>query len=245
MKTKLLFLALLCSYLNFGQESRTSIKGRLLYRNSNVIAANVVNNTAQFNTITNGEGEFEIPVRVGDELIFSSVQYKIRTVKVTAEMIKKNRIVVSINERINILDEVVVGPENQQKFLDMKKEEFKRVDYTQDKSTKLINRAADDRQLANGLNFVNVAKLLGRLLSKNEGNSEKKLIPSEVLPYLFETTFFTEDLGLSAEEAEGFLMEMDRILPTQKLFKKDMEFQLIDYLVKASQEYKTQVVKKR
>ena len=156
-------------------------------------------------------------------------------------MIKKNRIVVSINERINILDEVVVGPENQQKFLDMKKEEFKRVDYTQDKSTKLINRAADDRQLANGLNFVNVAKLLGRLLSKNEGNSEKKLIPSEVLPYLFETTFFTEDLGLSAEEAEGFLMEMDRILPTQKLFKKDMEFQLIDYLVKASQEYKTQV----
>ena len=177
MKTKLLFLALLCSYLNFGQESRTSIKGRLLYRNSNVIAANVVNNTAQLNTITNGEGEFEIPVRVGDELIFSSVQYKIRTVKVTAEMIKKNRIVVSINERINILDEVVVGPENQQKFLDMKKEEFKRVDYTQDKSTKLINRAADDRQLANGLNFVNIAKLLGRLLSKNKGDSEKKLIP--------------------------------------------------------------------
>ena len=241
MKTKLLFLALLCSYLNFGQESRTSIKGRLLYRNSNVIAANVVNNSAQLNTITNGEGEFEIPVRVGDELIFSSVQYKIRTVKVTAEMIKKNRIVVSINERINILDEVVVGPENQQKFLDMKKEEFKRVDYTQDKSTKLINRAADDRQLANGLNFVNVAKLLGRLLSKNKGDSEKKLIPSEVLPYLFETAFFNEDLGLSAEETEGFLMEMDRVLPTQKLFKKDMEFQLIDYLVKASQEYNTQV----
>ena len=241
MKIELLFLALLCSYLNFGQESRTSIKGRLLYRNSNVIAANVVNNSSQLNTITNGEGEFEIPVRVGDELIFSSVQYKIRTVKVTAEMIKKNRIVVSINERVNILDEVVVGPENQQKFLDMKKEEFKRVDYTQDKSTKLINRAADDRQLANGLNFVNVAKLLGRLLSKNKGDSEKKLIPSEVLPYLFETAFFNQDLGLNAEETEGFLMEMDRVLPTQKLFKKDMEFQLIDYLVKASQEYKTQI----
>lgn len=241
MKTKLLFLALLCSYLNFGQESRTSIKGRLLYRNSNVIAANVVNNSAQLNTITNGEGKFEIPVRVGDELIFSSVQYKIRSVEVTDEMIKKNRIVVSINERVNILDEVVVGPENQQKFLDMKKEEFKRVDYTQDKSTKLINRAADDRQLANGLNFVNVAKLLGRLMSKNKGEPEKQLIPSEVLPYLFETTFFNQDLGLSAEETEGFLVEMDRVLPTQKLFKKDMEFQLIDYLVKASQEYKTQV----
>ena len=79
------------------------------------------------------------------------------------------------------------------------------------------------------------------MLSKNKGDSEKKLIPSEVLPYLFETAFFNQDLGLNAEETEGFLMEMDRVLPTQKLFKKDMEFQLIDYLVKASQEYKTQV----
>lgn len=241
MKTNFFFIALLCSFLNFGQEGRVSIKGRLLYRNSNVIAANVVNNTAQLNTITNGEGAFEIPVRVGDELIFSSVQYKIRTVKVTAEMIKKNRIVVSINERVNALDEVVVGPENQKKFLDMKKEEFKRVDYNQDKSTKLVNRAADPRELANGLNLVNIAKLLGRLLSKETTDSSRKLIPSEVLPYLFEVSFFENDLGLTTEETEGFLMEMDRILPTQKLFKKDKEFELIDYLVKASDQYKIQV----
>lgn len=241
MKAKFLFLALLCSFLNFGQESRTLIKGRLLYRNSNVVAANVVNNSAQLNTITNGEGAFEIPVRAGDELIFSSVQYKIRTLKVTAEMIKKNRIVVSINERINALDEVVVGPENQEKFLDLKKEEFKRVDYTQDKSTKLINRAADTRQLANGLNLVNVAKLLGKLLSIQQKDSEKKLIPSEVLPYLFEAAFFKNELGLNKEETEGFLMEMDRVLPTQKLFRKNMEFQLIDYLVKASDQYKSQL----
>ena len=165
MKIKLLVFMLLCSFFNFGQESRTLLKGRLLYRNSNVIAANVINNTAQSNTITDGEGGFEISVRVGDELVFSSVQYKIRSVKITPEIIKLKRLVVSIDERINVLDEVVVGPENQQKFLDMKKEEFKRVDYTQDKSTKLINRAADDRQLANGINFVNVAKLLIKVLS--------------------------------------------------------------------------------
>lgn len=232
---------LLCSFFNFGQESRTLLKGRLLYRNSNVIAANVINNTAQSNTITDGEGGFEISVRVGDELVFSSVQYKIRSVKITPEIIKLKRLVVSIDERINVLDEVVVGPENQQKFLDMKKEEFKRVDYTQDKSTKLINRAADDRQLANGINFVNVAKLLIKVLSKNPEITEKKLIPSEVLPYLFEAQFFIQDLGLTIAEKEGFLEKMDQVLPTDKLFKQNMEFELIDYLVKMSDKYKSEI----
>jgi len=232
---------LLCSFFNFGQESRTLLKGRLLYRNSNVIAANVINNTAQSNTITDGEGGFEIAVRVGDEMVFSSVQYKIRIVKITPEIIKLKRLVISVDERINVLDEVVVGPENQQKFLDMKKEEFKRVDYTQDKSTKLINRAADDRQLANGINFVNVAKLLIKVLSKTPENSEKKLIPSEVLPYLFEAQFFSQDLGLTLEEKKGFLEKMDQVFPSEKFFKQNMEFELIDYLVKMSDEYKSEV----
>jgi hypothetical protein len=149
--------------------------------------------------------------------------------------------VVSINERINALDEVVVGPENQQKFLDLKKEEFKKVDYNQDKSTKLVNRAADDRQLANGLNLVNIAKLLNSLISKKETTTIKKLVPSEVLPYIFESNFFEEDLGLTTEETEGFLQKMDKNLPSDKLFKKDMEFELIDYLIKMSDLYKEEV----
>jgi len=241
MKIKLLSVILFCFFLNYAQESRTILKGRLLYRNSNVIAANVVNNTAQTNTITDGEGGFEIEARVGDEIVFSSVQYRIRSIKITPEIIKSKRLVVSIEERINILDEVVIGPENQEKFLDMKKEEFKRVDYTQDKSTKLINRAADDRQFVNGLNLVNVAKLLGGLLIKKSDQPDKKLVPSEVLPYLFENNFFNEDLDLNTEERQGFLERMDEKLPTQILFKKGMEFELIDYLVKESKLYKEEV----
>jgi hypothetical protein len=34
---------------------------------------------------------------------------------------------------------------------------------------------------------------------------------------------------------------MDKKLPTQRLFKKDMEFELIDYLVKESKLYKEEV----
>ena len=76
---------------------------------------------------------------VGDEIIFSSVEFKIRTVRITKEIMKKNRLVVEVNERVNFLDEVVISPENTEKFLDLKEEEFKKVDYVDDKSTAIEN----------------------------------------------------------------------------------------------------------
>ena len=105
-------------------QERQLIKGKLLYKNTEVVAANVVNNTAQTNTITNSDGEFEIKVAEGDEIIFSSVQYLIRSVKITQEILTKNRLVVSVNENITELKEVVVTTEDKDRFLDLLEEEM-------------------------------------------------------------------------------------------------------------------------
>ena len=56
-----LWVSLLTCSLLLSQERRP-IKGKLLYKNTVVVAANVVNNSAQTNTITDSEGEFEIEV---------------------------------------------------------------------------------------------------------------------------------------------------------------------------------------
>lgn len=223
------------------QEKRQLIKGKLLYRNVNVVAANVVNNTGQTNTITNGEGEFEILAKEGDEIIFSSVQFRIKALTLTQEILKKNRLVVEVNEKVNVLDEIVVGPENTQKFLDLKKEEFSKVDYTQDKSTKIENTIMRQGQLVNGLNLVNIARLLAKAIQSKDNAEPRTLIPSKVLPMIFEERFFTEDLGLTTEEVVGFLAEMDQKLPSDRLLKKDREFQLIEYLFLQSEKYKTQI----
>ncbi len=87
-----LVFVLLCVQLQAQQ--REYLKGRLLYRNSNVVAANVINTTAQLNTITDGNGEFEILAALNDEIVFSSVQYRIRTVKITPDILMKKRLVV-------------------------------------------------------------------------------------------------------------------------------------------------------
>ena len=236
MKKIYIFLFLLP--LTIMGQDRKLIKGRLIYRNVNVVAANVVNNTAQFNTITDGEGGFEIPVALGDEVVFSSVQYLIRTVEISPEILKKNRLIITVNEKINALEEVVVTPENTEKFLDLKEEEFKGYDYNRDKSTKLENTIVTQGQLRNGLNIINVAKLIAKAVSNKSEEEKQKLKPSEILTYVFSIEFFVNDLALKNDQVTGFLEYIDKNLPSQKLLKTGQQFQLIDYLISESQNYR-------
>ncbi len=226
-----------------GQE-RKLIKGQLIYRNHNVVAANVVNNTAQLNTITDAEGAFEIPVALGDEVIFSSVQYLIRTVEITPEILKKNRLIITVNEKINALEEVVVTPENTEKFLDLKEEEFESYDYNKDKSTKLENTIVTQGQLRNGLNIINIAKLIAKAVSNKSQEEKQKLKPSEILTYVFSDEFFVNDLALKNDQVTGFLEHIDKNLPSQQLLKTGQQFQLIDYLISESQKYRDKLNEK-
>ena len=222
-------------------QDRKPIKGHLIYRNRNVIAANVVNNTAQLNTITDGEGGFEIPVALGDEVVFSSVQYLIRTVEITPEILKKNRLIITVNEKINALEEVVVTPDNVEKFLDLQEEEFEGYDYNRDKSTKLENTIVTQGQLRNGLNIINIAKLIAKAVSNKTQEEKQKIKPSEILTYVFSNEFFNKDLSLKNDEVTGFLEYIDENLPSQTLLKTGQQFQLIDYLISESQNYKNKL----
>ena len=219
-------------------QDRIPIKGKLIYRNVNVVAANVVNINAQINTITDGEGEFEIPVKVGDEIIFSSVQYMIRTVKINPDIIQKNRLIITVNEKINALEEVIITPDDTEKFLDLKEEEFKGYDYLTDKSTRLENTIVRQGQLNNGINVINILKLITKIINSKTEEEKRNLKPSEVLKYVFEIDFFKRDLELTDDQIIGFLEYIDDNLPSQKLLSQSKQFQLIDYLILESKKYR-------
>jgi hypothetical protein len=238
MKFKLLVFFLIFQVIAFAQD-RIPIKGRLIYRNVNVVAANVVNITAQINTITDGEGAFEIPVKTGDEVVFSSVQYMIRTVEITPEIIQKNRLIITVNEKINALEEVVITPDDTEKFLNLKEEEFKGFDYERDKSTRLENTIVRQGQLNNGFNLINLAKLIAKIVSNKTEEEKRNLKPSEILSYIFDISFFKSDLELRDDQIVGFLEHIDDNLPSQKLLNQSQQFQLIDYLIIQSKKYRS------
>ena len=236
MRIKILFLFLSLQFAY--NQDRELIQGKVIYRNINVVAANVINNTSQNTTITDDQGEFQIYAREGDEIIFSSVQYIIRTVRVTDEIIKNKRLTVQINERIQELDEVVITPDNTEKFLDLKEEEYKGFDYIADKSTRVQNNLTETRQLKNGVDFVNIFKLLKTIIDSKSEEEKESLLASEVIPYLFEDDFFTESLLLASSQIVDFLIYIDSRPNSVDILLEKNQFLLIDFLLNESIRYK-------
>ena len=228
------FFYLLCNFSFSQSDYRTWIKGKVLYRNSNVISANVINNTSQEATITNKDGEFEIKVKLNDRLVFSSIQYQIRSLVINKEILQKSRIVIDVNEKVTELDEVVVGPENTEKFIDLKEEEFKKFDYYVDKSTRIENQILQAGRFNNGLNFINLYKVIAKSNSKEKDLENPSYKPSNLLREVYDDAFFITNLGIPKENISEFLVFCDEKFPSKFLFKKSNEFQLIDFLVKQS-----------
>ena len=225
--------------LGLWSQNRVPLKGKVMYRGSNVVNENVLNTTASLATITNEDGSFEIEVAVGDELVFTAVNYKITAVLITAEILENRRLVVAVEEKVTALDEVVVGPENTEKFLALKSEKFKGYAYEIDRSTEVDNiaEAGTVQGMQNGLNFVNIFKLLFQPKDGNNPTAVPVLKMSEALRLIYEERFFTEDLQLSPAQIEPFLYYLDSKVSPKNLLKKKNEFQLIDFLVNQSRDF--------
>jgi hypothetical protein len=245
MRIKLFFGLFFSFGLLFAQQSKSPdlhlLRGQVLYRNSFVQDEAVVNSTRDLSTITDQNGAFEIYVAVGDELVFKAVNYQLEVVKITTDIIQNNRLVVEVTERVNELDEVVVGPENQQKFIELKNEEFKGYDYGIDRSTPVQNTVLSPSAtgMRDGLNFVAMYKLLKSLLFSTD--PEKPSVPlSKALRTVYEDDFFINDLGLELAEIELFLKFCDETIPARDLLRKENEFELIEFLVNSSATFKEQ-----
>ena len=223
-----LFIGTICAQ----DIERQLLRGQVLYHNVNVPNENVINITTENATITNSKGEFAIKVKVGDELVFTAVNYQLEAIKITEEILKKNRLVVEVNEKVTELDEVVVTPNDQERFLEMKNEELKDFEYETDRSTEVENIAMSqtERGMRDGINFINIFKALLKSKKKSE-DTRPKLKVSEVLRQVYDDEFFVVDLMLPQDKIDAFLIYCDEKMSAQSLLRKNNEFLLIDFLV--------------
>jgi hypothetical protein len=239
MKSILVF-TLLFFFTVFGwsqDDGRVLLRGKVLYRNVNVPNENVINTTSEMATITNENGEYQIRVKIDDELVFSALNYQIEIVKITEEILKNNRLVIEVNEKITELEEVVVTPEQQERFLTVKNKILKeKFEYEIDRSSEVENIALSqtERGMQNGLNFVGIYKALAKILKKNKAEEKEPLKLSEVMRQVYDDEFFVVDLQLPQDKIDAFLYYCDTKLPVQSLLKKENEFELIDFLVTES-----------
>jgi len=244
-KLLLLVIISLISSTGWSQDDgRVILRGKVLYRDVNVPNENVINTTSEMATITNDNGEYAIRVRVGDELVFSALNYQIEIVKITEDIIKNNRLVIEVNEKVTELDEVVITPEQQERFLEVKnrilKEEF---EYEIDRSAEVENiaLAQEDIGFNDGLNFVGIYKALAKAFKRNKGEEKEPLKVSDVMRQVYDDQFFVVDLQLPQDKIDAFLYYCDTKMPAQSLLKKENEFELIEFLVTQSEMFRQEL----
>jgi len=221
-------------------DNRELLKGKVLYRNVNVPNQNVINATSEMATITNSNGEYQIKVKIGDELVFSALNYQLEIIKITEDILKRNRLVIEVKEKVTELQEVVVTPEDQERFLEMQnsklKEEFV---YETDRTSEVENIALSqqERGMKDGLNFIGIFKALLKAAKKEKVEESKPLKVSDVMRQVYDDDFFVTDLQLPQDKIDAFLFYCDTRMPTQSLLKKENEFELIDFLVTHSKTF--------
>lgn len=84
------------------------LRGKILNDTIEKTALNVVNISLKKGTITNQNGEFNIPVRINDTINVSAVQYESQQFVVTKKIFRKQKVSFYLVPRINNLDEVFV-----------------------------------------------------------------------------------------------------------------------------------------
>ncbi len=102
------FLFLLFVIFKISGQSQ-SLKGSIVADSLEGFAINIVNYTKKLGTTNDANGYFEIPARVKDSIIFSSVQYEIISVIVSEEDLANENFVVTLHPVIRKLSEVQVS----------------------------------------------------------------------------------------------------------------------------------------
>jgi len=72
----------------FSQEKYALISGKIISTNNAVGNVHIVNLNSKLGTVSNDSGEFEMMVSLNDILLFSSIEYERKEIKITENYLK-------------------------------------------------------------------------------------------------------------------------------------------------------------
>lgn len=94
--------------MHFLHGQTVAIEGQLI-ADGEVVGIHILNHSSQKFTIASAKGQFSIPAKLNDTLVISGISYELETVIINSQILKSKKVTISLTEKINLLDEVVVG----------------------------------------------------------------------------------------------------------------------------------------
>ncbi|MGX7667083.1 carboxypeptidase-like regulatory domain-containing protein [Flavobacterium pedocola] len=252
-------LLLLISFSGKAQDvNRSLLRGKVVSDSLQVENITVRNSTSEKMTVTDKQGNFSLYAKEKDTLVFSGVAFKSSVLIVSHSHLVDEDLKIRLEVRINELDELIVRPytltgnlETDTKKikvktidLNLKAIDFSAVDIKIDPvNTALRQAMGTPGNNFNGIDFAKLGQSLYKIIFKPKPKEKRieyvtEKIFSEAVKEKFTPSFFTGTLKLKPEEVDLFLAFCDETpLENRGLLNPKKEFELIDFLLKKSEEY--------
>lgn len=111
MKLKLtnLFFFIIIVISCYGQNEPFKLKGKLYSGLIKVSDVHIINLNSYVGTISNEYGDFEITAKLNDSILFSSIEYETKKIRITENLLKSTNFTVFLIPSVNQLKEVFIG----------------------------------------------------------------------------------------------------------------------------------------
>ena len=258
MLKRCFFILLMLSGFAMTAQQRQSIQGKIIipgdYSAEGIAVFNV--NTGE-GTISDAEGQFSVAVALDDELRFTSLIFQQFKVAIDEGVMEAGKLNLFLNGAVTELPEVVVSSNKLSgniymdvNLLDEKKTSVPAYDMAQvnisetyfapDSLTGVVRNdamAAGETYMVNGLNFVNLFKVI-----LAESGRKKKNLPDreidENVRKIYNDDFFRKNLDIKLENINDFIFYASDHGLTRDMLKKGNELDLISFLIEQSKSYK-------
>lgn len=230
MKNIFLYMSWLCMLTMVSAQENVWLTGQLISEDSTGIdRVNVLNMTQSNGTTTNTDGIFEIPVQIGDTLLFSAIQFQNIQIYITDKHIDNPFIT-----QIMVLDEVTLQDVVLTDFSMFDTNHTAgEVDMSLPFNTTPIVRPYTTRKAAylqGGIISSIVNRLNGKIKKNKEIQAyERERALVEEARGIFEDKFYTE-LGIPQDEIYLFIDFYMEDAKAKGYLKPDFKYELISHI---------------
>lgn len=244
LKTASLLFLFISMHL-FAQKSIEKIEGVVKSDSIFLENINVLNLTQNFGASSNNKGAFTLFAKLGDSIMFSSISYTNRIIKISEKHMREKKIIVFLEQGFNELDEILLTPKVQLDFGNIDVQKGMILNKTEDSKKKGpdLRRMTDPTYGNVGVDFVSIFKLLTKKLRlKNKGKKaaqkeNERLIEEfpDKLFSLYKTNFFTDELKIPDDKIYQFLEYCQENGLSNHL--NSNEFQIKNFLIVKSRKF--------
>lgn len=266
MKKAFLLLFFLFPAISFAQDiQKREIQGKILVpQGMDAEGVAVYNKNSGLGTISSKNGEFQLPMSVGDSIVFTALQFRELVVVVNEEIIESGQLKVEIKEGLNELAEIVIHPHNLTGDLEKDVENIEVVhivvpEWTAAEIMEMdmifpadaqsgVRNAAMGSELAGPINLKFLAGKLINLIVPERSKTKKiefkgrnaygKIQLEKDLRGRYDEKFFAENFQIPPEEISNFISFSEEKGLHPDLLKQEKEMDLLQLLMLRSSEYR-------